>query len=269
MATRPEIPLETLHGRWVDAITAGCGDALVAVDDTHPGYEHTFATHPEDPRERRLVVVCPWHWPAYSHYQFWELAAVPWLARRAGYRDWCLVTNGAWTDWILPALEPLFGAVLVGDEPPLAELQAWLSDTPDRRPVRLPREGEPGRTLLGDPTPKQTTVTLKAAIAGELGDAGRTGVKVPARLVEATLRPNFHVAVKGDRPDVAIFAKAFRNPDVVHEAKMMMGRAWLCPPGVRPVVVIDGRWRDAPDLIASSGADVCTVDRLGDVLAGG
>ena len=267
MATRPEIPLETLHGRWADAITAALGDQLSPVTDTHPGYEHTWATTPDDPTERRLVVVCPWHWPAYSHYQFWELAAVPWLARRAGYRDWCLVTNGAWTDWILPALSPLYGDILVAGDPPAAVLGGWLADTPERRPVRLPREGAPSRVLLSGPTPKQTTVTLKAAIAGILGERGRTGVKLPARLVGATLRPNFVVGGRGGAPDVAVFAKAFRNPDVVHEAKMMMGRAWLCPDGVRPVVVIDGRWRDAPGLIASAGADVCTVDRLDEVLA--
>ena len=254
MVSTPAIPLETLHRQWCDAISAAFSDELAPVSDTAPGYEHTFAAG--EGSDRRLVVVCPWHWPAYSHYQFWELAAVPWFTRRAGYRDWCLVTNGAWTDWILPALRPLYGAVIVADEPPTKPLRAWLRAHPTA--VSLPPDRPPGRIRLGEPTLKQTTVTLKRAIAGALGDDARTGRTRPARLVEATLRPSFTL----DDDRTLIFAKSFRNPDVTHEAKMLAGRALLSPDGTRPVVVIDGRWRDAPELIASVGADVCTVDRL-------
>ena len=258
MVSQPAIPLETLHGQWCDAIERDLGHDLTAIDDTLPGYEHAYAAGVG--RDRRLVVVCPWHWPAYSHYQFWELAAVPWLARRAGYRDWVLVTNAAWTGWILPALRPLYGQIIVADEPPGTAIQDWLRADPT--PVALPPDRPAGRTALGEPTPKQTTVTLKQAIAATLGADARTGQKLPARLVEATLRPNFTV----DDDQTLIFAKSFRNPDVTHEAKMLAGRALLCPDGTRPIVVIDGRWRDAPELIVSVGADVCTVDRLGELL---
>ncbi|CAA9554647.1 MAG: hypothetical protein AVDCRST_MAG33-1184 [uncultured Thermomicrobiales bacterium] len=252
--TQPAIPLETLHGQWCDQVMVTLGDELTPADDTAPGYEHTYAAGAGD--DRRLVVVCPWHWPAYSHYQFWELVAIPWLARRAGYRDWCLVTNDAWTDWILPALRPLYGTVIVSDEPPVDAIRRWLAAEPV--PVALPPDRPAGRILLGDPTPKQTTVTLKAAMAEALGDSARTGRTIPARLVEATLRPNFSL----DDDQTLLFAKSFRNPDVVHEAKMLAGRSLLCPDGTRPVVVIDGRWRDAPELIASVGADVCTAGLL-------
>jgi hypothetical protein len=258
MVTRPAIPLETLHGQWRDAIEAAFGDDLTPAEDVPAGYDHLYATGPDD--ARRLLVVCPWHWPAYSHYQFWELAALPWLARRAGYRDWCLVTNDAWTPWILPALRPLLGQVIVADDPPLDAIHAWLGAGPTS--VDLPLDHPPGHVLLGDPTPKQTTVTLKAAIAEVLVADARTGRKIPARLTQATLRPNF--TLDGDR--TLLFAKAFRNPDVTHEARMMAGRALLCPDGTRPLVVIDGRWRDAPELIASVGADVCTVERLSELL---
>ncbi len=254
MVNQPAIPLETLHGQWCDAIGRDLGDDLALVEDTAPGYEHTYAAGKG--RDRRLVVVCPWHWPAYSHYQFWELVSIPWLARRAGYRDWVLVTNAAWTDWILPALRPLYGQVIVADDPPTAAIRDWLRADPT--PIMLPPDRPAGRVSLGEPTPKQTTVTLKQAIAAALGPDARTGYKLPARLVEATLRPN----VALDDGQTLIFAKSFRNPDVIHEAKMLAGRALLCPDGTRPIVVIDGRWRDAPDLIASVGADVCTVDRL-------
>ncbi len=254
MVSKPAIPLETLHGQWCDAITAAFGEELSPVDDAAPGYEHTYSAG--EGTDRRLVVICPWHWPAYSHYQFWELAAVPWLARRAGYRDWCLLTNGAWTDWILPALRPLYGAVIVADEPPIDILGTWLQADP--APISLPPDRPPGRIQLGEPTPKQTTVTLKQAIADVLGGDARTGRKLPTRLVVATLRPNFSL----DDDRTLIFAKSFRNPDVAHEAKMLASRALLCPDGTRPIVVIDGRWRDAPDLIASVGADVCTADQL-------
>ena len=63
-----------------------------------------------------------------------------------------------------------------------------------------------------------------------------------------------------------IFTKGFRNPDPIHEAKMMAGRGFLCPPGWQVVVVVDGRLGAAPDLIARSGAAVCTPDRLTAVL---
>ncbi len=257
MVSKPAIPLETLHGQWCDAISTAFGADLSPVSDTAAGYEHTYVTG--EGADRRLVVVCPWHWPAYSHYQFWELAAIPWLARQAGYRDWCLVTNGAWTDWILPALRPLYGAVIVADEAPTNALSAWLQSDPT--PVSLPPDRPPGRILLGEPTVKQTTVTLKQTIAGALVDDARTGQTLPARLVTATLRPSFTL----DDDRTLIFAKSFRNPDVTHEAKMLAGRALLCPDGTRPVVVIDGRWWDAPALIASVGADVCTVDRLREI----
>lgn len=254
MVTRPTIPLETLHGQWRDAIEAAFGNDLTPAEDVPAGYDHLYATGSDG--GRRLLVVCPWHWPAYSHYEFWELAALPWLARRAGYRDWCLVTNDAWTHWILPALRPLFGQVIAFDDPPLDAIHAWLRVDPI--PIELPPDRPSGRVLIGEPTPKQTTVTLKTAIAEALGGGVRTGRKIPARLTQATLRPNF--ALDDDR--TLLFAKAFRNPDVTHEARMLAGRALLCPDGTRPIVVIDGRWRDAPELIASVGADVCTVDRL-------
>lgn len=257
MVTKPALPLETLHGQWCDAISSASGDGLTPVDDTAPGYEHCYAAG--DGVDRRLVVVCPWHWPAYSHYQFWELAAVPWLARRAGYRDVCLVTNEAWTGWILPALRPLFGMVLVADAPPIDAMRDWLRSEPI--PVSLPPDRNPGRILLGESTPRQTTVSLKRAIGESLGASARAGLSVPARLVEATLRPNFAL----EEEQTLIFAKSFRNPDVTHEAKMLAGRALLSPEGTRPVVVIDGRWRDAPELIASVGADVCTVDRISEI----
>ena len=258
--TRPTIPLETLHGQWRDALAAAFGGDLAPAGDVPAGYDHLYAAG--SGHDRRLLAVCPWHWPVYSHYEFWELAALPWLARRAGYRDWCLVTNSAWTGWILPALRPLFGQVIVADEPPVADVRAWLRADPV--PVALPPDRPAGRILLGEPTPKQTTVTLKAAIADALAGSGtgaRTGRTIASRLVEATLRPAFTLG--GDR--TLIFAKAFRNPDIVHEARMLAGRALLCPDGTRPVVVIDGRWRDAPALIASAGADVCTVDRLPEI----
>ncbi len=259
MVSRPAIPLETLHGQWCDVIEQKLGDELTLVDDTAVGYEHTYAAGAE--QDRRLVAVCPWHWPAYSHYQFWELAAVPWLARRAGYQATVLVTNPAWTAWILPALQPLYGDIIVADEPPISAIRRWLHARPT--PVSLSPDRPPGQVSLGEPTPKQTTVTLKQAMAMALGDDAQTGRKVPTRLVEAILRPNFTL----DDDRTLIFAKSFRNPDVIHEAKMMAGRALLCPNGSRPVVVIDGHWRNAPDLIASVGADVCTVDRLGELLA--
>ncbi|HEV2526948.1 MAG TPA: hypothetical protein VGT61_00640 [Thermomicrobiales bacterium] len=267
MATRPDIPLETLHGQWSDAITAALGDDLVPTDDTAPGYEHTWATRlpAGDEGAHRLLVVCPWHWAAYSHYQFWELAAIPWLARQAGYRDWCLVTNHAWTAWIPPALEGIFGRVIAADDQPIDAIRAWLTECPERQTVRLPRDRPPGRVLLGDPTPRQTTVTLKAALGQHLGRRAITGRKVTTRQVDATLRPNVVIKDAGPEP-VLIYAKSFRNPDVIHEAKMLMGRALLSPDDSRPVVVIDGRWRDAPELIARSGADVCTLDRLVELL---
>lgn len=258
MATRPDLPLETLHGQWRDAIEAALGDRVTPADDVPAGYDHLYAVESGD--TRRLVVVCPWHWPAYSHYQFWELASAPWLARRASYRDWCLVTNDRWTDWILPALTPLFGAVLVSDGPPIDGLRGWLDAEPT--PVRLPRKRAGGRIALGEPTQKATTVTLKRAIAAALGPDARAGRTPPARAVEATLRPAF----TADDDRTLIFAKSFRNPDVLHEARMMAGRALLTPDDHRPIVVIDGRWRDAPGLIAWAGADICTVDRLAEML---
>ncbi len=267
MPTRPDIPLETLHGQWSDAITTALGDQLIPADDTAPGYEHTWTTRVADGDEkaRRLLVVCPWHWTAYSHYQFWELAAIPWLARAAGYRDWCLVTNHAWTDWILPALDGIYGRIIADDDPPLDAIRDWLGERPERQTIRLPHDRPAGQVLLGDETPKQTTVTLKAEMGRRLGRRAITGRKIPTRRVEATLRPNVVVEDAGPDP-VLIYAKSFRNPDVVHEAKMLMGRALLSPDDTRQVVVIDGRWRDAPELIARSGADVCTLDRLDEVL---
>lgn len=255
--TKPAIPLETLHGQWCDAIETAFGDELGPAEDVPAGYDHLYATGSGD--GRRLLAICPWHWPAYSHYEFWELAALPWLARKAGYRDWCLATNAAWTGWILPALRPLFGQVIVADEPPIAAIREWLRGDPT--PVDLPPDRPPGRILLGDPTPKQTTVTLKVAIAGALSADARTGRTIAARLVDATLRPAF--TLDGDR--TLIWAKSFRNPDVTHEARMLAGRSLLSPDGTRPIVVVDGHWRDAPELIASVGADVCTVDYLPDM----
>ena len=271
MATRPDIPLETLHGQWSDAITAELGDDLVPADDTAPGYEHTWATSAVegDNGSRRLLVVCPWHWAAYSHFQFWELAAIPWLARQAtsgrGYRDWCLVTNHAWTAWIPPAFDRLFGRVMAANDPPIAAIRDWLTEQPDRGTIQLPHDRSPGRVRLGEPTPKQTTVTLKDALGRHLGRRAITGRKVPTRLVDATLRPAFAIEDDGAEPAL-IYVKSFRNPDVIHEAKMLMGRALLSPDDSRQIVVVAGHWRDAPELIALSGADVCTLDRLDEVL---
>ena len=71
--------LETLHAAWCRALEAALADEITAAEFP-VGYEHAYATADG----KRLLVVCPWHWRQYSHYQFWELAGTAFLARQVG-----------------------------------------------------------------------------------------------------------------------------------------------------------------------------------------
>lgn len=253
-------PLESLHEAWCAALDAAFGDRVVST--AFPvGYEPAYVVGRTDCR--RLLLVCPWHWQQYSHYQFWELAAAAFLGRQDGYAEWSLLTNAVWTPWILPAFERLFGALLVVDEAGLVPtVVRWLDGSPTA--ATLPPDRPLGRVLLGTTDPNATTVSLKDRL-GAGGDRALPlvpGEAIPTGLPGMAIKTTF--AAADGRVLVAV--KGFRNPDPVHEAKMMAGRGFLCPPDRRLVVVVDGRFGDAPALIARSGADVCTPDRLAEAL---
>jgi len=256
------MPLEALHDVWCAALEAAAAGRVRRAAGFPAGYEHAYET--TDPTDRRLVVVCPWHWRQYSHYQFWELAAVPFLARAAGYRDCVLLTNDARTAWCLPALRRLFGAVDVGRHDAAAGAAlARLARPP--APPDLPSVRPPGPVLLGDLDAEATTVGVKRRLADAHEPQLVRGGPVAAALPGVNLRPPF-VTTDGE---TLVVAKAFRNPDPTHEAKMLAGRGYLCPADRRLVVVVDGRPGDTLALVAGSGATVCTPDRLEETLGAG
>jgi hypothetical protein len=164
MTSDPTEPLETLHATWCRAFEASLASEITAA--AFPvGYEHAYAAAAGE----RLLLVCPWHWRQYSHYQFWELAGAAFLARQAGFRDWALVTNDAWTPWILPALRVLYGSVIAGDLPAVVErAREWL--TAEASPPSLPADRPVGCIDLGDVDRATTTVRLKERVGQTASD---------------------------------------------------------------------------------------------------
>ncbi len=259
MGAGPTRPLEDLHRDWCAALESAAGAGLVAAADFPAGYEHAYET--TDPKDRRLVIVCPWHWRQYSHYQFWELAAVPFLAREAGYRDVLLVTNDAWTDWCLVGLRHLYGTVAVGDrDAAIGDALTRLRLAP--MAASLPEVPPPGSVLIGAAVSGASTVDVKRRLAEDDALDLVRPAPMTSALPGVVLRPPF--ASRDGRTLVVV--KGFRNPDPVHEAKMLAGRGFLCPPDRRLIVVVDGKPRDTPSLIARSGAIVCTPDRAAEAL---
>jgi hypothetical protein len=255
----PKVPLETLHRTYLAAL-APLG---LEPDRRLPaGYEHNFATG------NALVCVCPWHWRQYSHYQFWELYAAARLARLERYGRRLLLTNAEWTGWCWRGFESVFELVVVAeaDETRAALERALERDVPL---LEDPPAPSPGAALIGSTRPGASTVELKTKLRTRLG-GGRPEV-----------RPVFGggraVPFDLEHEGVLIGAKGFRNPDTVHEWKIMAGKALAAGPDRRALFVIDGRPKgmdvmppgyDLPwTILTRAGGSACTLDRLEQALA--
>lgn len=231
---------------------------LFRVDHTAPaGYERNYR------RGRLVVTVCPWHWRAYSHYQFWELLAAAHIAKLAGARRTALVTNREWTEWCWEGFAATFDDVIVaeasgGAADSLARLVAR------RRPAGRPVPAPPaGRVFFGAVRRTASTVALKASLAAGLEAVGERPDR-PGRVRAAIPGPRdvgFHHRLANGW---VVHAKGFRNPDPTHELKMLAGRAFAVGPeqAARILYVVDGRvTAEGAEIVARAGAHVTTPDR--------
>ena len=227
-------------------------------DHTVPaGYERTYR------RGRLVVAVCPWHWRAYSHYQFWELLAAAHLAKLAGARRTALVTNEQWTEWCWEGFAAAFDDVVV--EETAGEAAAALARLAgERREAGRPvPEPDAGRVFFGAVRRTASTLALRASLAAGLKAAGERADR-PGRVRAAVPGPRdvaFHHRLANGW---TVHAKGFRNPDPTHELKMLAGRAFAVGPerAARILYVVDGRvTEEAAGVVARAGAHVTTPDR--------
>lgn len=247
--------MTAVQGPYFEAV--GAIEGLARARIVPRGYELNFR------KGSLFVCVCPWHWRSYSHYQFWEVLAAAHLAKLRGIRHALLATNAEWTDWCWDGFESVFDRVLVGEPAQVAaEVARAVDEAPtDGKSVPVP---SPGRVFFGQVRPGTSTVTLKEQMAHGLKASGE---RVPARV---SIRPTYG----GHRPvtfvlklgnGLVLAAKGFRNPDPIHEVKILAGKAFAVgPTRAREILyVVDGKIREEdlePILVA--GASVTTPDRF-------
>jgi hypothetical protein len=234
-------------------------DGLVRARSVPEGYERNYR------RGRTVVTVCPWHWRQYSHYQFWEVYAAARLARVAGASRAILVTNEAWSAWCWDGFENAFDAVVVGE--PLEAARDLGARVRERGRRDVPAPPARGASYLGRFRPDATTVRLKEALGAGLravGENARTRPRLPV-----TFGGHHVTGFARLSNGLVVDAKGFRNPDPIHEVKILAGKAFAVGPerAARLLYVVDGRV-SAADLesVLVAGASVTTPDRYRDAV---
>jgi hypothetical protein len=234
-------------------------DGLERERSVPEGYERNYR------RGKTVVTVCPWHWRQYSHYQFWEVYAAARLARLAGAARTILVTNEAWSGWCWDGFDDAFDAVVVGEPSETAgELAARLRERGRRDAPPPPLRGA---SYFGRLRPHVSTVRLKEALGEGLravGENARTRPRLPVTF------GNHHVTVFASLSNgLVVDAKGFRNPEPIHEAKILAGKAFAIGPerAARLLYVVDGRVSAADlEVVLLAGASITTPDRYRDAV---